>query len=235
MSQVCFHSRHALCLQQNHSQDNALSDQRLRSDALRPHRWTPLVQPCTFCGNFAARWLCPPCKRPYCADCYSQLHGRGASLAHACNRLGYYTAEDQLRDEHFFRASARRSIERHKKELARNSEPILRKQAALAIQRSYRAARDVPWVAAGFDRQGQSNLTSNGKLTIRKACASVGSLGLLVIHYCHMMLRSRLQWKGHYSGSASQRNIVTILIIHKMQFRRARARYFILQNCTDAP
>ena len=48
------------------------------------------------------------------------------------------------------------------------------------------------------------------------------------------MLRSRLQWKGHYSGSASQRNIVTILIIHKMQFRRARARYFILQNCTDA-
>lgn len=92
----------------------------------------------------------------------------------------------------------------------------------------------MPWVAAGFDRQGQSNLTSNGKLTIRKACASVGSLGLLVIHYCHMMLRSRLQWKGHYSGSASQRNIVTILIIHKMQFRRARARYFILQNCTDA-
>ena len=140
MSQVCFHSRHALCLQQNHSQDNALSDQRLRSDALRPHRWTPLVQPCTFCGNFAARWLCPPCKESYCADCYSQLHGRGASLAHACNRLGYYTAEDQLRDEHFFRASARRSIERHKKELARNSEPILRKQAALAIQRSYRAA-----------------------------------------------------------------------------------------------
>ena len=59
-------------------------------------------------------------------------------------------------------------------------------------------------------------------------------MGLLLIDCCHVMLTSRLQWNGHCSGSASLRKIVSTLIIHKVQYRRARARYFILQNCTDA-
>ena len=200
MSQVCFHSRHALCLQQNHSQDNALSDQRLRSDALRPHRWTPLVQPCTFCGNFAARWLCPPCKESYCADCYSQLHGRGKS-AHACNRLGYYTAEDQLRDD-ISSESARRPSNAIRKNWLVILSPYC--EASSTSVKDHIAPRvDVPWVAAGFDRWAKQSY-QHPQTHYSKACASVGSLGLLVIHYCHMMLRSRLQWKGHYSGSASQ-------------------------------
>jgi len=213
---VCFHSRHALRLQQDQSQDNAPISQEMRSDGLGPHRWTPLVQPCTFCGNFAARWLCPPCKEAYCANCYSQLHGRGTSLAHACNRLGYYTAEAQLRDEHFFRASARRSIERYKKELARNSEPVLRKQAALAIQRLYRAASGralgLSWLQSARAKQScQRQQTYYSKsLCIRQI------LGLTT----HRLL----------PRDANEQ----IAVERTLFWKRARARYFILQNCTDA-
>ena len=84
-----------------------VSAAQARSEAreLRPHHWTALVQPCAACGDYAARWRCPPCEESYCAGCYSQLHAFGSRLAHACDRLGYYTAEIHARDERLFRAN----------------------------------------------------------------------------------------------------------------------------------
>ena len=115
---------------------------RARGEAreLRPHHWTALVQPCASCGDYAARWRCVPCEESYCAGCYSRLHARGARLAHACDRLGYYTAEIHSRDERLFRANTRRLLEKSRREAARAAEPLKRNHAALVIQRTCRAA-----------------------------------------------------------------------------------------------
>ena len=115
---------------------------RARSEAreLRPHHWTALVQPCASCGDYAARWRCAPCEESYCAGCYSRVHARGARLAHACHRLGYYTAEIHSRDERLFRANTRRLLEKSRREAARAAEPFKRNHSALVIQRTCRAA-----------------------------------------------------------------------------------------------
>ena len=116
-----------------------VSAAQARSEAreLRPHHWTALVQPCAACGDYAARWRCPPCEESYCAGCYSQLHAFGSRLTHACDRLGYYTAEIHARDERLFRANTRRVLERHRREAARAAEPTKRNRAAITIQRTY--------------------------------------------------------------------------------------------------
>ncbi len=106
----------------------------------RPHLWTALVQPCALCGDFAARWRCAPCQESYCATCYSRLHSQGTRLAHACTRLGYYTADMHSHDEQTFRENVRQLKEKSRHESACAAEPQLRAHAVLRIQRSYRAA-----------------------------------------------------------------------------------------------
>ena len=230
-----------------------VSAAQARSEAreLRPHHWTALVQPCAACGDYAARWRCPPCEESYCAGCYSQLHAFGSRLTHACDRLGYYTAEIHARDERLFRANTRRVLERHRREAARAAEPTKRNRAAITIQRTYFAT------VGRVEGQRQLQESRHGQREAWQQLKNGASRHLDMGHLfldligCAPFLSSDAKeqlavkrvalWKHKSSdeiflvksSSGIRHEDFSARVYLLFDYRRARARYFISQNGAD--